>query len=282
MDYGKLAYLKAVDLEDKLGYMRSEKFCVTTIELNELVAGENFLAQIDGDGDIAVFVSASSVGTFFVDGVKVCEGADVFFKMTDGGELTAVFSEEHTKVRIMALGDITAAETSGKLYADYDENEISYLVCDRGTVKAYKSPKLSFEPRLLFETKGLQGDVCEYKKEFVFAILSEDGSVALRKGDIEKAYPLGASAVAISGGNYSLMVAYVSKGRLYVFELGDVGEEIASQSNVYFTGAVDDVRFVKKGSKVLFSSGGKCYAKELGADFKYDDKLYVRLATEVL
>jgi len=149
MDYGKLAYLKAVDLEDRLGKKEKNKFTVSTVTYSDLPKGTFAVASVHGEGDIAVMIQCSSSASFFVDGTKICEGVSAFFKVNGSGNVSVECNEVIKSLRIMAIGNVIALEHSGTSYADYNDTHISYVVCDRGRVKAYITPIGKQEERLV-------------------------------------------------------------------------------------------------------------------------------------
>lgn len=279
MDYGKLAYLKAVDLEDRLGKQKSENFGVTVCELNDLPSGVSQVARIYGSGDIAVFVRSSQSAAFYVDGVKICEGDNVFFKLIGGGEITAT-SEGIQKLRLMAIGNVTSTYRSSMLYADFNEAVVAYLVCNQGKVYGYMLEEGL--PEKFFEGNYKQGDICAYKSGFIMALVDENGMITTATSDGKShSYDVGASCVAINADDYGITVAYIKGGELYYFELSEFGMGKTAEQKIVFAGAIDDVRFVKKSSKLLFSCANKCYIKEIGVGVKGSDKLYIRLNAEV-
>lgn len=94
-------------------------------------------------------------------------------------------------------------------------------------------------------------------------------------------YDLGASSVAVSYCDGKIYVAYIKKGTIYYFILNNFGDK-PSPVKLMFNGSADEIRLTKRGSGLSFSSGGKCYFKDLGASSEISDKLYVRFYKEVV
>ena len=281
MDYGKLAYLKAVDLENRLGVSGKSGFTVSVIELRDLPSGTCDVAEISGRGDVAVFIVTTENATFYANGVRICEGKDVFFKLEGGGKVTAE-SSGIAKLRLIALGDVAVAERPGSLAADENESEIAYVICEQGRADAFTLSKDSLQSQLLFSGDYLSGDVCAHDGSFTFAFINIAGTVILRRGDAQQSFYLGADKVAITADEFAFTVAFTKGGELYYFELGKIGDSIRTIDKVNFSGFIDDVRFVKKSNKLLFSSGGKCFVKDLGDKPGGKDCVRINLTAEVL
>lgn len=283
MDYGKLAYLKAVDLEERLVKKSTADFGVATTELKNLSSGSNRVISLSGKGDIAVFAKCSVVADFFVDGVKVCSGSDVFFKVVDGGDISVECSQQISTLRVVAIGNVTSSEPVGELYADYNGRTFCYLELENGKATVFTSDASSFNPALVMQEHCVSGDVCAYGSSFLICLLFDDGTLKTISLDgREHLYHIDATKVAVQSDSYSIKIAYIKDGELYYMELRDFASHLPTPIKVSYGGYVDDVRFVRKSTKLLFSSGGKCYVKELDANGMGKDKLYVYLIAEVI
>lgn len=282
MDYGKLAYLKAVDLEGRLCGDKKSQFCVVTAKVDSLKSGTNEVISLEGSGDVAVIAKVSDAADFYVDGVKAASGnGDVFFKITDGGKITVNGENEIASLSLMAMGNISASELPGSLYVDYNGQRVCYVICDKGVCSAYVTETSEFMPQKTSEGSYVQGDVCSYGKDFLLAFLNSDGSVKLVYSGNEYVYNLCAQKVAVNADDFSIRLAYIKSGSLYYIEFEKLGSPLPQPKQVAYRGYVDDVRFVRKSTKLLFSSGGKCYIKELNVKGSNKDKMYVNLTAEV-
>ncbi|MCH5163999.1 MAG: hypothetical protein J1F36_03195 [Clostridiales bacterium] len=280
MDYGKLAYLKAIDLEDRFNISKSGGFSVSVLEQNNIPSGSSSIAEIEGSGDIAVFINCTDSATFYVDGVKICDGSNVFFKLIGGGKISAQ-SDGIEKLRLLALGNVVSYERAGYGYADYNGSTIGYLLCEQGKAKAYTATVTNFKPTKIFEGDFTQGDISAFGSGFIMAFVDSNGNIVTVMDGKRHIYSVGAQRVAINADSV-ITIAYVKNGELFYFALNGFGEEIAAIDRINYNGYIDDVRFIKKSGKLLFSSGGKCYIKELFESNSYDNKLYVNLTAEVL
>lgn len=281
MDYGKLAYLKAVDLEDRFSAQKRTASSVSVVEFDYLPSVCDII-EISGNGDIAVIVNSSHSATFFVDGLKVCEGNNVFFKLDGSGKISARSANGIDKLRLMAIGDTVISERAGFMYADYNGRKIAYLICENGNVKAYIANSDDFMPSMTFEGAYVQGDICAYRSDFIMALIDSFGTITLMSDGKSKAYSLGADKVAIYADDKKITVVYLKKGKMYYFEIDGI-ECAFSMQKIDFSGYVDDIRFVKKSGKLLFSADGKCYIRDM--DMAMDvssDKIYIGLQAEVV
>lgn len=278
MDYGKLAYLKAVDLEDRLGKKDKNKFSVSMVTYNDLPKGETNIASVQGEGDIAVMIESSAAASFFVDGTKVCDGSSVFFKISGGSTISLVCKEAIKSLRVMAIGNVFAFEHSSISYADYNDTHISYVVCDQGRVKAYITPIGKLEEMLVLDEAFVQADVASYEDGFIYTLLDEQGGIKiiLPNGKFYY-YALRADKVSVCTQGGRLIIAYVSKGKLYYYAVSSIDQLGEDFFRVHYSGYVDDVRLVKKSGWILFSSGGKCYAKELESRIERRDKISIMM-----
>ncbi|MBR2967467.1 MAG: hypothetical protein IKC35_01655 [Clostridia bacterium] len=283
MDYGKLAYLKAVDLEDILSNNSASSFGVVTTELKNLRSGINSVCTILGKGEIAAYAISSVSADFFVDGIKVCSGSNVFFKIVDGGEITVSCNQAISELRFMAIGNVNSSEVAGSVYADYNGDTLCYLVAEGGTVSVFTTNVGLFSPTLIFEGNYIHGDVCAYKNGFLICVVDSGGMVKMfTTSGLTHAYYLDASKVAIQADDFAIRIAYLKNGGLYYMELEDFDSLLPLERRISYSGYIDDLRFVRKSTKLLFSSGGKCYAKELDIKDGIKDKLYVYLLAEVV
>lgn len=259
MDYGKLAYLKAVDLENRR--TQTSGLHVRCLKRRALAAGENELFKVDGNGEIAVFINASTCVVAFVDGAEVCRGEHIFFKINDGGVVTVKNEQSIDEVAIMIIGDIGDYEDNGIAYADINGDTIGYVICDDVKASAYKATLPDLSPQIISDGEYIQGDICAYKDGFILAFVDKDGTVSIMNEREKHNYFLNAQKVAVSYDDV-LTVAYIKDGKLYYFK-GAFGDDIADLKKVAFKGFVDDVRVVKRSSDLLFSSDGKCYIKRM-------------------
>lgn len=281
MDYGKLAYLKAVDLEERLGKEKSSDFGITVKEFCDLPSGRQQLMKIYGEGEIAVFINSTQSGVFYVDGVKISEGDNVFFKLTDGGEI-AVESSGIAKIRVMIIGNIISSENPGTLFADYNGSMVMYIVFNQGiaTMKYFEDS----EHYQILTGPYYQGDVCLFDDyNFLVALIDETGHLEIIcSNGTSNVYEIRASRVAVSADASLIRIAFIRDGELYYSDLKDLSSDTLVETKIPFPGVIDDVRFVKKSGKLLFSSGGKCYVKDLGFAVNSSNKLYVEFSMENL
>lgn len=280
MDYGKLAYLKALDLEGRLG-IKDNKFSVWQSGQKSIPSGEAVIAEIHGNGDIAVFIRASGKGVFYSDGAKVGEGDSLFFKLTGGGKIS-VKSDGIAELDILAIGNILSSEGASYMFADYNGDFLAFVTLEDGKFTAYFAHSEYFSPSNLFEGSCVHCDVCSFEDTFLFAFAGGDGKVEMIALDGRtRTLELGAQRIALTADDNGILGAYTKKGELYFFVLKRFEDE-ATPVKLLFNGAVDDVRFVKKSNKLLFSSGGKCYIKELAPSAQTEDRLSVSFSAEVL
>lgn len=280
MDYGKLAYLKAVDLEDRLNIQKVESNSVRVEEYKNLPPMCE-LTEISGTGDLAVFILCSQSAVFYVDGIRLCEGSNTFFKLSGGGMLTAKSETGIDWLRLMVIGNMVVSDRASSVFADYCDGNIQYMICENGRVSVYASPVNPFMPQKLFEQAGTNGDVCTYRGGFITAVLAS-GNITLRSSSGESSYLVGAEKVAISADDYYIIVAFLKDGKIYYFELNSPTQPAPVTQRAEFAGYVDDVRFVKGSARLLFSSGGKCYVKDISRSDETTDKLYVNMEAELL
>lgn len=266
MDYGKLAYLKVADLEGRLSIDNDDSFKVSVLRFKDLGAGKTQIASVVGNGDIAAFINSSSSAEFFVDDIKVCEGANVFFKMNSNGQITA-YSDGIEKLDIMLIGNIEYVEKPSLIQADYNGDNIAYFVCENGVVQGFGSRIDKFTPIKFIDEEGAHVDICAYQNEFLFGIVLFDGTVNLYVTSGEsKFFDLGATRIALNADKYGITVAYLKNGELYYFTMANINAQPSEHIKLNFKGVIDDLKFVKKGSKILFSSGEKCFIKDIGAN----------------
>lgn len=280
MDYGKLAYLKALDLEGRLG-IKKENFGVWYADYRNLPAKMTFVTQIESSGDVAVFIRASASADFYVDAKKVGSGQNVFF-LYNGGSIYVDCKEVIKELSIIAIGNVKSAVKLGIANADLSGEYIAYVINENGETKGY----LYHIATATNEDVGLdgfsQGDVCVYNGNFLFIGVTPDGTLYMYSTDGQMhSYDLGAKCAAVSACGDEIYVAYVQKGALFYFVLNHFGDD-CSPVKLMFNGSVDEVRLSKRGSGLCFSSGGKCYFKELGATQKLNDKIYVKISKEVV
>lgn len=101
MDYGKLAYLKAVDLE---GRSLNNGISINYLTLKNVAEGECEIADLMGGGDVAVFINSSAEATFYHNGEELVTGKNVFFKVSGGGKITAKSDVTVERLDLMVLG----------------------------------------------------------------------------------------------------------------------------------------------------------------------------------
>ncbi|MBR2970190.1 MAG: hypothetical protein IKC48_00090 [Clostridia bacterium] len=278
MDYGKLAYLKAVDLEDRLGKKEKNNFTVSVLTYSDLVAGKNTIANLQGEGDIGVMIQSSGSASFFVDDAKVCEGTSVFFRINGSGTVSVESSNAIQGLRFMAFGNMIACEHSCVSYADYNDTHISYVICDQGRVRAYITPIGKPDERLVFDEAFVQADVASYEEGFLYTLLDENGRIKIVLPNGQTRYlDFGVERVSVCTYGGRLIVAYVKKGKLYYQAVSAIDQLYGEYYRVHYAGYVDDVRLVKKSGWILFSSGGKCYAKELESRIEGRDKISISM-----
>ena len=135
MDYGRLAYLKVLDLEGRLDADK-DRFGVWQNDFIDIGSGKAFVAQIDGRGDIAVFIESSAEADFYVDEKKVASGKNVFFKLAAGSKIYAQ-SNGIEKLHIMALGRVAAIDNSALINADMISDYIFFIVNQNGRATGY-------------------------------------------------------------------------------------------------------------------------------------------------
>lgn len=278
MDYGKLAYLKAVDLENRKTESGRSNVCYFTFK--NLNKGRIEIAELSGSGDAAVFVNCSEKAVFYVDGVRVTEGDSVFFKVNGGGKITAECEQDIEELCFLAIGDIASYERSGTAYADCLGDRIGYLLCDNGRVRAYVMSLPSLALSEIFDGNYAQGDIAATDDGFILALVDDTGAITVVKDGASQKYYLGAQKVAIDN-DAGLTIAYIKDGEAYYF-CGEFGDPISKLNKIGFGGHIDDVRFVKKGGGMLFTSGGKCYIKEVNRKVKTASTLYVDMTAEVI
>lgn len=280
MDYGKLAYLKALDLEGRLG-IKYEGFNVWHMDRFDIPSGRNFLCDIDGSGEIAVFVESDTYVDIYVDDALAASGKNLFF-VYGGGNIYVESEAPIGKLRIMALGNVKSDIKLGLVRADILGDNIAYVINDNGTAKGYVYSISSKELTDLSVEGYLQGDVCALNDDLLFAYVARDGKVDLYEASGKKyTYDLGAKSVAVSYCEGSIYVAFVKNGTIYYFVLGSPGDA-CSPVKLAFNSFVDEVRLTKRGTGLCFFAGKKCYFKELGAMSKFDDRVYVKIGKEVV
>ncbi len=280
MDYGRLAYLKALDLEGLLS-VDKDRFGVWQNDLVDIGSGRVFVAQIDGRGDIAVFIESSSEADFYVDENKVASGKNVFFRIGAGSKIYAQ-SSGIEKLHIMALGRVASIDSSALINADMYADDIFFIVNQNGraVVYVYNTTWNSLSNQN-YSSKYVYGDVCQWGDSVFYALLTANGNLEIGDWQGARLLELGASKVAISGCDDGLYLAYLKGGELYFFLIEKLSSDI-SPVKLDFTGTIDDIRMVKKGSGLLFSSNGRCFFKDLNSSGKIRDKIYVTLHGEVL
>ncbi len=277
MDYGKLAYLKALDLESRLGIKR-ENFGVWYATKALIPSGRTFLAEIEGEGDIAVFIYSPIEADFFVGDTLVASGKNVFF-VYNGGGIYVSSAQPIEKLFIMALGNVRSAVKPGMACADMNNFTIAYVINQNGTASSYFYI-IGSEPVDLHTEGYVQGDVCAYEEGFLFALTDPSGRVDLvTENGNGASYDLGARSVAISNCEDGIYLAYTKKGALYYTVLKKLGDK-CSPVRLNYNGSIDELRLTKGGAGLCFSSGGKCYFKELKTSSALSDKLYVTVTKE--
>ncbi len=279
MDYGKLAYLKAIDLE--MRKFKGENVNICYLTLRNISPGEREVTEITGKGDAAVFINCSDEAAFYVNGTEVCKGKNVFFRVKGGGKITLKSDFDVRKLDFMAIGDIDDYKRSSRAYVDYANDKIGYVLCENGRAEAFVSSLPMLVPsKMVFDAidEFTQGDVCASDDGFIWAFVGQ-GRLSTFRGNECYYYNVKAEKVAINY-DYVLTIAYIDDGVLH-YIIGEFARPMSS-GKVKFNGKIDDVRFVKKGSGLLFSSGGKCYIKELNKDIKTSGVLCVELKAELL
>ncbi len=282
MDYGKLAYLKAIDLEERKGDGGKVNICYFT--LRDIEPGEREVTEITSEGDAAVFINCSAQAVFYVNGTETCKGRNVFFRVNGRGKITVKSDIKVERLDFMAIGDVTDYVRSSRAYADCDNDKIGYVICESGRAEAYiASLPMLIPSKMAFTTENefIQGDICASKDGFIWAFVDKQGAISTFRGEERYNYNVKAEKVAVSY-DLGLTIAYIANGVLYYFFVGEFGSPVALWNKVKFGGYIDDVRLTKKGSGLLFSSGGKCYIQELNRDIKTSGKLCVELKAEVL
>lgn len=281
MDYGKLAYLKAVDLESRLSSIgRGDKIAVSVAELKDIPSGKSDVAVIEGTGDIAVFASCSCEAVFYVGGVRVCEGKDVFFKIAESGKISVSSETPIASLRILALGYIAYSDVPTEVQADCNGKRVGYVVCGNGRVSAYISAIEPFEPAEYFVGDFVQGDICLRGGKVILAFVNSKGAIVIFEEGRRYFYHAQAEKVAINADDFSVTVAYLSGGQLYYFAVDKLWDPRPRPTPLGYSGFIDDFKLVKRDKTLVFSSGGKCYVKELPSFGSGKDKLYIALKAE--
>lgn len=279
MDYGRLAYLKVLDLEGRLDADK-DRFGVWQNDFIDIGSGKAFVAQIDGRGDIAVFIESSAEADFYVDEKKVASGKNVFFKLAAGSKIYAQ-SNGIEKLHIMALGRVAAIDNSALINADMISDYIFFIVNQNGRATGYSYHTILHSLSDLRFIPYAYGDVCEWGDGILYAFVTDSGNIEVGDGQKGRLFELGASKVAISSCDDGLYLVYLKGSELYYFMIDNLNSDF-SPVKLDFTGKIDDIRMVKKSSGLLFSSNGRCFFKELNASDKIIDKVYVTLHGEVL
>ncbi|MFR7933312.1 MAG: hypothetical protein ACLU3R_04095 [Acutalibacteraceae bacterium] len=273
MDYGKLAYLKASDLEALMEKSRESDRGICCVS-KENVAGSVSIGTCYG-GTVIAF-SENGTLDYYVGGVKVSSSGG-FAAFNADGDVTVKGAADKLTV-VMFNGEIQ--ESQSKMFADeLTEKSLVAYVINEDEPTLFVSADYDFAP-VSQPVEGHIADVVSYNGEFVVVSVA-DGYIKVLgvTSGICRRFPFEADAVAALSGNF-LTIAYLKNGVVKYFSIENLDDEPGKSMRIELSG-VSDVRAVKGGDGFVLRAGGTCYIKRLSEANGGKDLIYVYTGAEV-
>lgn len=273
MDYGKLAYLKASDIEALVSKIRQDDKGISCVTKQD-VYGETAIGTCY-NGVVIAFASESV--DYYVGNVKVFSGSGFAAFKADGDVTVGGTAQKLTVV--MFNGSLI--DGGCMLYADHDDekSQVAYIIKDT-ELCLYLSADYNFNPSVAAYIEGKQADVTCYDGEFVVVSANENyiKVMGLTSG-LCRRFPYQADKVAAVGGK-TLTVAYLKNGKVKYFALDAIDGNPSEEKSVELSG-VSDVRAIKGGDGFVICAGGVCYVKRLAETNECKDNICVYTDAEV-